>query len=110
MRGTPDGKHWKSGSFESISVVFGPVGRFPLNFSSPHWVMGRGPFHGFPCASSQTNCCPGLSGVAAPRVEPLEGYQTPLRSALGAVVGFDVCAATEKANQKNVNNAIEAIF
>src|SRR5437588_7108999 len=107
MRGTPDGKHWKSGSFESISVVFGPVGRFALNFSSPHCVRGRGPFHGFPWGSSQTNCCPGLSGVAAPRVEPLEGYQTPLRSAPGAVAGFEVCDAPEEANPRKASSAIE---
>src|SRR5260370_22084920 len=81
MLGRPAGKQWKWGSFESMAVVSEPVGRLDFIFSWPHAVNGSGPFQGLPSGPSHTNCCPGLSCVAAPKVLPVDGYQNPATSA-----------------------------
>src|ERR1700730_9279936 len=90
-----------------MELVLGPVGRLDLNLSSPHSVMGSGLFVGLPCGSSQTNCCPGLSAVAAPSVAPVDGYQTPVKSAPCGAACCDFCARARMQQPSKITTANE---
>src|SRR5579871_6267730 len=82
------------GSLEVRAVYAPPIGWLALNFSSPHGVRGSA-FRRWPCASVHMNV----------NVFTEDGYQTPVRSPVGAAFELSFCACENVMTGDATSNA-----